>query len=36
LLSRYGGGGHKVVGSCRVPNEQAESAIREIVAAVMD
>ena len=36
LLSHYGGGGHKVVGSCRVPNEQAEQAIREIVAAVTD
>jgi hypothetical protein len=36
LLSHYGGGGHRVVGSCRVPNEQAEQAIREIVAAVTD
>ena len=36
LLSHYGGGGHKVVGSCRVPNDQAEMAIREIVAAVSD
>jgi nanoRNase/pAp phosphatase (c-di-AMP/oligoRNAs hydrolase) len=36
LLSHYGGGGHKVVGSCRVPNDQAEIAIREIVAAVTD
>jgi hypothetical protein len=34
LLHRYGGGGHKVVGSCRVPNDQAEKAIEEIVAAV--
>jgi hypothetical protein len=36
LLSHYGGGGHKVVGSCRVPNDQAELAIREIVAAVTE
>ena len=36
LLSHYGGGGHRVVGSCRVPNEQADRAIREIVAAVTD
>ena len=36
LLSHYGGGGHKVVGSCRVPNDQAEQAIQEIVAAVSD
>jgi nanoRNase/pAp phosphatase (c-di-AMP/oligoRNAs hydrolase) len=36
LLSHHGGGGHKVVGSCRVPKDQAEIAIREIVAAVTD
>jgi oligoribonuclease NrnB/cAMP/cGMP phosphodiesterase (DHH superfamily) len=36
LLQRYGGGGHRVVGSCRVPNEQAEQAIKEIVAAVTE
>jgi hypothetical protein len=36
LLSHYGGGGHKVVGSCRIPNDQAEQAIREILAAVTE
>jgi hypothetical protein len=36
LLQRYGGGGHRVVGSCRVPNDQAEQAISEIVAAVTE
>lgn len=36
LLKRYGGGGHKVVGSSRVPNGQAEQAIREIIDAVTD
>jgi hypothetical protein len=36
LLKHYGGGGHKVVGSCRVPNDKAEQAIREIVAAVTE
>ena len=36
LLQRYGGGGHKVVGSCRVPNDKAEQAIQEIVAAVTE
>jgi hypothetical protein len=36
LLSHYGGGGHKVVGSCRVPNDQADRAIREILTAVTD
>jgi hypothetical protein len=36
LLQNYGGGGHRVVGSCRVPNEDAEQAIKEIVEAVRD
>jgi hypothetical protein len=36
LLKNYGGGGHKVVGSSRVPNDQAEQAIKEILAAVSD
>ena len=36
LLRHYGGGGHKVVGSCRVPNDKAERAIREIIAAVKE
>ena len=36
LLKNYGGGGHKVVGSSRVPNEQAEQAIKAILAAVTD
>ena len=36
LLKNYGGGGHKVVGSSRVPNERAEQAIAEILAAVTD
>jgi hypothetical protein len=36
LLQNYGGGGHKVVGSCRVPNDKAEQAIKEIVAAVTE
>ncbi len=36
LLKNYGGGGHKVVGSSRVPNDRAEQAIKEIVEAIMD
>lgn len=36
LLKNYGGGGHKVVGSSRVPNEKAEQAIKEIVEAVTE
>jgi len=36
LLKNYGGGGHKVVGSSRVPNDKAEQAITEILAAVTE
>lgn len=36
LMHRYGGGGHKVVGSCRIPNDKAERAIREILDAVKE
>lgn len=36
LLQGYGGGGHRVVGSCRVANDKAEQAIREIVEAVTE
>jgi len=36
LLTNYGGGGHKVVGSSRVPNDKAELAIKEILAAVTE
>lgn len=36
LLKNYGGGGHKVVGSSRVPNDQAEQAIKEILEAVTE
>jgi hypothetical protein len=36
LLKQYGGGGHRVVGSSRVPNEHADRAIQEIIEAVTD
>ncbi len=36
LLTNYGGGGHKVVGSSRVSNDKAEQAIKEILAAVTE
>ncbi len=36
LLKHYGGGGHKVVGSSRVPNEKAEQSIKEILEAVTE
>jgi hypothetical protein len=36
LLQKYGGGGHRVVGSCRVPNSQAEQAVKEILNAIKE
>ena len=36
LLKNYGGGGHKVVGSSRVPNEKAEQSIKEILETVTE
>jgi hypothetical protein len=36
LLKNYGGGGHKVVGSSRVPKDKAEQAIKEIIEAVTE
>jgi len=34
LMLKYGGGGHKAVGTCQVPYEETDRVIREIVAAV--
>lgn len=34
LLSRYGGGGHMKVGTCQVPNEDAERVREELLAAM--
>jgi len=31
LMLKYGGGGHKVVGTCQVPYEQAENILDEII-----
>ena len=31
LMLKYGGGGHKVVGTCQVPYEKAEETLQEIV-----
>jgi nanoRNase/pAp phosphatase (c-di-AMP/oligoRNAs hydrolase) len=31
LMLKYGGGGHKVVGTCQVPYEEAEKTLNEIV-----
>jgi nanoRNase/pAp phosphatase (c-di-AMP/oligoRNAs hydrolase) len=34
LMLKYGGGGHKAVGTCQVANEDTEKVIQEIIAAV--
>jgi nanoRNase/pAp phosphatase (c-di-AMP/oligoRNAs hydrolase) len=36
LLKRFGGGGHRVVGSCRVPDNDAENAIAQIFEAIKE
>ncbi|HEY2989291.1 MAG TPA: exopolyphosphatase [Candidatus Binatia bacterium] len=36
LMEKHGGGGHHVVGSCRVPRDEAERHIREIFEAVRE
>jgi hypothetical protein len=36
LLERHGGGGHKVVGSCRVPAAEADRHIQEIFEAIKE
>ena len=36
LLEKFGGGGHRVVGSCRVPNNEAEEAIAQILEAIKE
>ena len=34
LMLKYGGGGHKAVGTCQVPYEETDKIIAEIIAAV--
>ena len=34
LMLKYGGGGHKMVGTCQVPYAEADKAIEEIVKAI--
>jgi nanoRNase/pAp phosphatase (c-di-AMP/oligoRNAs hydrolase) len=34
LMLKYGGGGHKAVGTCQIPYEQTDKIIAEIIAAV--
>jgi len=34
LMLKYGGGGHRAVGTCQVPYENAGRALEELVASV--
>ncbi len=34
LLLKYGGGGHKQVGTCQVPYDEADTVIKELVTAI--
>ena len=34
LALKYGGGGHKQVGTCQVPYEEADTAFKEILEAI--
>ena len=34
LMLKYGGGGHKAVGTCQVPYDETDKIIAEIIAAV--
>ena len=36
LLTHYGGGGHRVVGSCRVPDSEASRAVDEILRHIRE
>jgi hypothetical protein len=36
LMEKHGGGGHHVVGSCRVPKDEAEKHIREVFEAIRE
>ncbi len=36
LLSHYGGGGHRVVGSCRLPDREADRAMDAILAHITE
>ena len=34
LMLKYGGGGHKAVGTCQVPYEQAEETLDELIGFI--
>lgn len=33
-MLKYGGGGHKAVGTCQVPYEQAEETLDEVIGFI--
>jgi nanoRNase/pAp phosphatase (c-di-AMP/oligoRNAs hydrolase) len=33
LMLKYNGGGHKAVGTCQVPYDEADRVLKELVAA---
>ncbi|HEX9878748.1 MAG TPA: exopolyphosphatase [Candidatus Binatia bacterium] len=36
LMKKYGGGGHRVVGSCRVAQADADQAVKEVLEAIQE
>lgn len=36
LMLKYGGGGHRGVGTCQVPNELAERTLQELIDALKE
>ncbi|MFT4929021.1 MAG: nanoRNase/pAp phosphatase (c-di-AMP/oligoRNAs hydrolase) [Phenylobacterium sp.] len=36
LMLKYGGGGHRVAGTCQVPNEDAEKVLEELIAVITE
>ena len=34
LMLKYGGGGHKKVGTCQVPYEEADRVLEELINAI--
>jgi len=36
LLLKYGGGGHRVVGTCQVPYDQANTVLQELITVMKE
>lgn len=36
LMLKYGGGGHRAVGTCQVPYDQADQVLKELVSAIKE